>query len=93
MPVMPFATLSTRQDDDDEGEGEEEAVQWYKRSGVWFRIAAFTLSALLLVVGVLTHNVEGMKAVNNSGVQLFRWDLTWQLLMQQCCCVYMAFWL
>lgn len=67
-----LATPPPRQDDDDEGEGEEEAVQWYKRSRVWFRIAAFTLSALLLLVGILTHNVEGMKAVNNSGVQLFR---------------------
>jgi hypothetical protein len=60
------------QDDDDEGEGEEEHTRWWARPRVWFRIAAFTLSALLLVVGILTHNVEAMKKVNNSGVQLFR---------------------
>jgi hypothetical protein len=79
MPILSIPALPTHQDDDDEGEGEEEAVQWYKRSRVWFRIAAFSLSALLLLVGILTHNVEGMKAVNNSGVQLFRCGVTWQL--------------
>lgn len=60
------------QDDDDEGEGEEEHTKWYKRTRVWLRIAALSMSAILLMVGVLTHNVEGMKQVNNSGVQLFR---------------------
>lgn len=75
IPLYLFAIqlFTHTQDDDDEGEGEEEHTRWWVRPRVWLRIAAFTLSAILLVVGIMTHNVEAMKKVNNSGVQLFRW--------------------
>lgn len=65
--------LCLLQDDDDDGEGEEERPRWYKRPLVWGRIAALSISALLLLVGVLSQNVTAISQVNNAGVDLFRW--------------------
>lgn len=62
------------QDDDDDGEGDkEERPRWYKRPLVWWRIAALCISGLLLLVGVLSQNVNAISKVNNAGVDLFRW--------------------
>jgi hypothetical protein len=69
---LNFNVCLALQDDEDEGEGEEEAVSWYKRPMFWFRVVAFSLSGLLLLVGVLTQNVDALKTINKDGVELFR---------------------
>lgn len=60
------------QDDDDEAEGEEQRPPWYKRPMVWLHIVAFSLSVLLLLMGILTQYVEAMSSKNSAGVDLYR---------------------
>jgi hypothetical protein len=71
--LLTYVAGCVLQDDEDDGEGEEERPRWYKRPLVWGRIVALTISALLLLLGVLSQNVTAISKVNNAGVDLFRW--------------------